>query len=82
MPPKNFNTDYLSNLLGMNGPIIKIKKLMLERSYNDKWHHQDQLSSDSQCMVSMFYDKAIRYYFISKMAEIHFSKITPLMFSQ
>lgn len=42
MLPKTFNRDYLNNLLGTNSPIIKIKKLMLKRSYTDKWHHQDQ----------------------------------------
>lgn len=33
-------------------------------------------------MMSVFYDKAISYYFISKMADTHFSKITPFMLSQ
>lgn len=42
MLPKNFNLNYLNNLVGINSPVITIRKLMIERSHTDKWCHQDK----------------------------------------
>lgn len=42
MLPKNFNLNYLNNLLGINSPVITIRKLMIERSHTDKRCHQDK----------------------------------------